>query len=144
MAISSRYRGSAREHEAVNREVRPSSIAPPVANFAHAITTEGVSRWLHTSGIVPIRPDGSVPPGIEEQAEGVWSSIRVLVIQGRMRPIDIISVTTYVVEGEPLEPVMAARDAFMGRHRATSTLIVVPRLARPEWKLEVAIVAAAA
>jgi enamine deaminase RidA (YjgF/YER057c/UK114 family) len=128
---------------AVNREVRPSSIAPPAANYAHAIVTEGVSRWLHTSGVVPVRPDGSVPSEIEEQAEVVWSALRVLVIQARMRPIDIVSVTTYVVDGEPLEPVMAARDAFMGRHRAASTLITVPRLARPEWKLEISLVAAA-
>jgi enamine deaminase RidA (YjgF/YER057c/UK114 family) len=128
---------------AVNREVRPSSIAPPAANYAHAIVTEGVSRWLHTSGVVPVRPDGSVPSEIEEQAEVVWSKLRVLVIQARMRPIDIVSVTTYVVDGEPLEPVMAARDAFMGRHRAASTLITVPRLARPEWKLEISLVAAA-
>jgi enamine deaminase RidA (YjgF/YER057c/UK114 family) len=128
---------------AVNREVRPSSIAPPAANYAHAIVTEGVSRWLHTSGVVPVRPDGSVPSEIEEQAEVVWSKLRVLVIQARMRPIDIVSVTTYVVDGESLEPVMAARDAFMGRHRAASTLITVPRLARPEWKLEISLVAAA-
>jgi 2-iminobutanoate/2-iminopropanoate deaminase len=126
----------------VNREVRPSSIAPPAANFAHAIITEGVSRWLHTSGVVPMSPDGSVPAGIEEQAEVVWSNIRVLIIQARMRPIDIVSVTTYVVDGESMEPVMAARDAFMGRHRAASTLITVPRLARPEWKIEIAVVAA--
>jgi enamine deaminase RidA (YjgF/YER057c/UK114 family) len=128
---------------AVNREVRPSSIAPPAAHYAHAIVTEGVSRWLHTSGVVPVRPDGSVPSEIEEQAEVVWSALRVLVIQARMRPIDIVSVTTYVVDGESLEPVMAARDAFMGRHRAASTLITVPRLARPEWKLEISLVAAA-
>jgi enamine deaminase RidA (YjgF/YER057c/UK114 family) len=128
---------------AVNREVRPSSIAPPAANYAHAIVTEGVSRWLHTSGVVPVRPDGSVPSEIEEQAEVVWSKLRVLVIQARMRPIDIVSVTTYVVDGESLEPVMAARDAFMGRHRSASTLITVPRLARPEWKLEISLVAAA-
>jgi enamine deaminase RidA (YjgF/YER057c/UK114 family) len=131
-----------REHEAVNREVRPSSIAPPAANFAHAIITEDVTRWLHTSGVVPVRPDGSVPPGIEEQAEVVWSTIRTLIIQARMRPIDVVSVVTYVVDGESLVPVMEARDAFMGRHRAASTLITVPRLARPEWKLEIAIVAA--
>jgi enamine deaminase RidA (YjgF/YER057c/UK114 family) len=131
-----------REHEAVNREVRPSTIAPPAANYAHAIITENVTRWLHTSGVVPVRPDGSVPPGIEEQLEVVWSTIRTLVIQARMKPIDIVSVVTYVVDGESLVPVMAARDAFFGRHRAASTLITVPRLARPEWKVEIAVIAA--
>lgn len=133
-----------REHETVNREIRPSSIAPPAANYAHAIVTEGVSRWLHTSGVVPVRPDGSVPPGIEEQCDVVWANIRTLIIQARMKPIDVISVITYVVDSESLVPVMAARDVFMGRHRAASTLITVPRLARLEWKLEVAIIAATA
>jgi enamine deaminase RidA (YjgF/YER057c/UK114 family) len=127
----------------VNREVRPSTIAPPAANYAHAVLTEAVSRWLHTSGVVPIRPDGTVPPSIEEQAQVVWSNIRVLLIQARMKPIDIVSVTTYVVDGESMVPVMAARDAFMGRHRAASTLVTVPRLARLEWKVEISVVAAA-
>jgi enamine deaminase RidA (YjgF/YER057c/UK114 family) len=132
-----------REHEAVNREVRPSSIAPPAANYAHAIVTDDVTRWLHTSGVVPIRPDGSEPPAIEEQVEDVWSTNRSIIITARMRPIDVVSVVTYVVDGESLEPVMAARDAFMGRHRAASTLVTVPRLARPEWKVEIAVIAAA-
>jgi enamine deaminase RidA (YjgF/YER057c/UK114 family) len=39
--------------------------------------------------------------------------------------------------------VMAARDRVMGEHRAASTLVPVPALAQPKWKLEIAIVAAA-
>jgi len=38
--------------------------------------------------------------------------------------------------------VMAARDRALGGHRAASTLVTVPALARPEWKMEIAIVAA--
>jgi enamine deaminase RidA (YjgF/YER057c/UK114 family) len=37
---------------------------------------------------------------------------------------------------------MAARDAAMAGHKPASTLVVVPALARPEWKMEVALVAA--
>ena len=59
-----------------------------------------------------------------------------------MMPSDIVSVTTYVVEGEELGPVMAARDQALGMHRAASTLVTVPSLAQPAWKLEIAIVAA--
>ncbi len=54
-----------------------------------------------------------------------------------------MSVTTYVVAGEELGPVMAARDRAMAGHVAASTLVTVPALARPEWRLEVAVVAAA-
>ena len=59
-----------------------------------------------------------------------------------MTPSDIVSVTTYVVAGEPLGPVMAARDAVLGDHRAASTLVTVPALAQPRWRMEIAVVAA--
>ena len=38
---------------------------------------------------------------------------------------------------------MAARDVAMGGHLAASTLVTVPALARPEWLMEVAVVASA-
>ena len=127
----------------MNREIRPSSIAPPAANYAHAVLTEGAARWLHTSGVVPTRPDGTTPDDIGEQAAVVWANIAAMLARAGMRPADVVSVTTYVVVGEPLGEVMAARDEFMGGRRAASTLVTVPALAQPAWKVEIAIVAAA-
>ena len=127
----------------MNRAVNPSSIAPPAANYAHAVVTEGASKWLHTSGVVPVQPDGTVPDGIAEQAEVVWQNIGAMLGQAGMRPVDIVSVTTYAVVGEPLTEVMAARDRFLGGHRAASTLVTVPALAQPAWRMEIAVVAAA-
>jgi enamine deaminase RidA (YjgF/YER057c/UK114 family) len=59
-----------------------------------------------------------------------------------MTPSDIVSVTTYVVVGEELGAVMAARDEALEGHRAASTLVTVRALARPEWRVEVAVIAA--
>ena len=98
---------------------------------------------LHTSGIVPVNPDGSVSEHLADQARTVWSAIETILAEADMRVEDIVSVVTYVVVGEDLGAVMAARDSFFGEHRAASTLITVPALVRPEWKLEVSIVAAA-
>jgi hypothetical protein len=69
-------------------------------------------------------------------------NIAAMLSDAAMAPSDIVSVTTYVVVGEDLAPVMAARDAALGEHRAASTLVTVPALARPEWRMEVAVVAA--
>ena len=126
------------------REIRPQTIAPPAANYAHAILTERASRWLHTSGVVPTAPDGSTPDGVGAQAEVVWSNIAAMLAAADMTPSDVVSVTTYVVAGQPLDDVMAARDRFLGDHRGASTLVTVPALARPEWLMEIAVVAAAA
>lgn len=130
---------------AVNRALPGDGLAAPAANYALAVVSEAPARLLHTSGIVPTTPDGTVPPGLADQADVVWSSILVLLTEADMTPTDIVSVTTYVVADhvDELAVVMAARDRYLGSHRASSTLVTVPGLARPEWLMEVAIVAAA-
>ena len=45
----------------MNRPVMPPAIAPPAANYAHAVVTERAGRWLHTSGVVPVAPAVTVP-----------------------------------------------------------------------------------
>ncbi|MGB9347002.1 MAG: Rid family hydrolase [Ilumatobacteraceae bacterium] len=124
-------------------EIRPADIAAPAANYAHAVVTEGAARWLHTSGVVPVAPDGSTPDDLADQATVVWTNIGAMLREAEMTTDDLVSVTTYVVVGEELGPVMAARDAALGDHRAASTLVTVPALARPEWRMEIAVVAAA-
>ena len=124
-------------------EIRPADIAAPAANYAHAVLTKGAQRWLHTSGVVPVAPDGSTPDSLGDQAVLVWTNIAAMLRDAGMEPTDIVSVTTYVVVGEDLTTVMAARDAALGSHRAASTLVTVPALARPEWRMEIAVVAAA-
>jgi enamine deaminase RidA (YjgF/YER057c/UK114 family) len=126
----------------VKRAIAPPSIAPPAANYEHAVLTEGAARWLHTSGVVPTRRDGTTPDTIGEQAEAVWRNISAILEEAGMSPTDVVSVTTYAVVGESLGEVMAARDRFLGAHRAASTLVTVPALAQPHWKVEIAIVAA--
>lgn len=126
----------------MNTIVDPAGIAPPAAHYAHAVVVERPERWLHTSGVVPRAPDGSVPEDVSAQAEQVWVNLAAMLAEADMGPADVVSVTTYVVVGEPLGPVMAARDRFLGDHVAASTLVTVPALAQPAWRLEIALVAA--
>lgn len=126
-----------------NSEIRPTDIAAPAANYAHAVLTGSPTRWLHTSGVVPVRPDGSVPDDIGEQAQVVWANLLAMLRDAEMGPQHVVSVTTYAVVGEELAAVMAARDEALDGHLAASTLVTVPALARPEWRMEIALVAAA-
>ena len=128
----------------MNREIAPASIAAPAANYAHAVLCEGPARLLHTSGVVPVGPGGVVPVGIEAQAEQVWANLLAMLDEADMMVADVVSVTTYVVVDQlaSLPAVMAARDRALLGHRAASTLVTVPALARPEWLMEIALVAA--
>jgi enamine deaminase RidA (YjgF/YER057c/UK114 family) len=126
----------------MNSLVSPVAIAPPAANYAHGVVSSGPMRMLHTAGTVPVRPDGTVPADLAAQADTVWANLTAILDEAAMAPSDVVSVTTYVVAGEDLGTVMAARDRVFGGHRAASTLVVVPALARPEWRMEIALVAA--
>lgn len=126
----------------MNEPVAPASVAPPAAAYALAVTSTTGSSLLHTSGILGTRPDGSIADDIGEQAAEVWRSISAILAEAGFAPTDIVSYTTYAVVGHDLGAVMAARDAALQGHLAASTLIPVPALARPEWKIEISVVAA--
>jgi enamine deaminase RidA (YjgF/YER057c/UK114 family) len=127
----------------MNTPVTPPSIAPPAARYALGVLSTGAARLLHTAGIVPVRPDTTVPESIGEQAQVVWANIAAILAEAGMGREDIVSMTTYAVAGQELGEVMAARDHFLFGHLAASTLVTVPALARPEWLVEIAVVAAA-
>ena len=122
--------------------VEPTGIAPPAARYAHAVVTTGAEKWLHTCGIVATRADGSIADDIGGQARDMWGNVAAILAEAGMEPSDIVSITTYVVPGQDLAPVMAERDRFLAGHLAASTLLIVPELAQPAWKVEIAVVAA--
>lgn len=128
----------------MNQQIAPASIAPPAANYAHAVLSERSGTWLHTSGVVPTRPDQSVADSIEDQAATVWENLMAMLQEAHMGPSDVVSVTTYVVveHMESLPAVMAARDKALSGKRVASTLVTVPALANPKWKLEISLIAA--
>ena len=131
------------------RELKPAEMAAPAAAYAHGMQVPAGHELVVTSGVVPTRRDGSVPANIGEQAGVVWKNILAILAEGKMTARDIISVTTYVVytsdAGEMatrLKLVMGARDAALNGNLAASTLVTVPALARPEWLMEISVLAA--
>ena len=131
------------------RELKPAEMAAPAAAYAHGVHVPAGHELIVTSGVVPTRRDGTVPANIGEQAAVVWQNILAILIEGKMNAQDIISVTTYVVYSteademtKRLALVMGARDAALNRHLAASTLVTVPALAKPEWLMEISVLAA--
>ena len=127
-------------------EIQPEHMAPPAANYAHAVKVDNAEQFVFTSGVVPTMPDGTVPPTVEGQARVVWANLLEILRSGGMAVSNVVSITTYVVASETLRDdlsaVMGVRDEVMGTHRAASTLVTVPALARPEWLMEISLVAA--
>ncbi|WP_432978347.1 RidA family protein [Dactylosporangium sp. CA-233914] len=129
----------------MHQPIMPAGMAPPAAPYAHAMLVTNPTRWLHTAGQVGIDADGTVPDGVAAQARVIWRNIAILLAEAEMTAADIVSVTTFMVApamGDGLAEAMAERDAFMRGRIVASTLLTVPALVRPEWLIEIQVVAA--
>ena len=125
----------------MNYQINPRVISPPAANYSHAVLSTNPEKILHTSGVVPVTADGSTPVAIRDQADLVWLNITEILREAHLEFSNIVSITTYVVSGNDLGEVMNSRDQQLGDHKPASTLVVVPELAKEEWKMEIAVVA---
>ena len=122
----------------------PPELFPRYRCYSHAIEVAAGSRLLVISGLNGFLADGvTMPESFEEQAEVIWQNIAAICAEAGMGLSDIVSITTYAVVGEQLGGVMAARDRALGGRRVASTLVTVPALVRPEWKMEISAVAVA-
>jgi enamine deaminase RidA (YjgF/YER057c/UK114 family) len=126
------------------RFFNPKSIAAPVAAYTHVCEIPAGARQLVLSGQIGAKPDGTVPPDITGQAEAAWDNIAACLAEGGMGIGDIVMVRTYVTRPENHAKVSAVRGARLGSHKPTSTGLVIQALARPEFLVEVEVVAAKA
>lgn len=126
----------------MSKTINPDGIAPPWGHYSHGVEIPSSHRQLHLAGQVGVLPEGGMASGARAQAEQAWSNIAAVLAADGMDLGDIVSYTTYVVNPEDLGAVREVRDAVLGAARPASTLVVVRALARPEWLVEIAVVAA--
>lgn len=125
--------------------LNPSTIRPPFGAYSHGTVIEGGMRLLRTSGQLGIRPDDSIPEGAYDQAVICFEAIRSILAEGGMTVSDVAHITAYVTDREFMKDYMRARDEFVGQAERlpSSTLLIVSGFTRPEFKVEVEVLAAA-
>jgi enamine deaminase RidA (YjgF/YER057c/UK114 family) len=122
----------------------PSSVAAPFGPYSHAVEVPQGSRLLYISGEVGVLPNGTVPEGIEAQAEACWQNIIAILLDAGMTVRDLAKITTYLVRPEDVAAAGAARAKHLGDARPGSATIIVKALVSPGWLIEIEAVAAAA
>ena len=115
----------------------PDSIHAPIGRYVHQIEVSGESRLLFLSGQVGLEIDGTVPSNPVAQLRVALENVLANLDDAGFEPKDLVKLTTYVV-GE-MDPAArrAELDRLLGSHVTTSTLIYIPALAAPEFKVEI-------
>jgi enamine deaminase RidA (YjgF/YER057c/UK114 family) len=124
------------------RLFNPTDICPPFSRYSHGALVERPSQWLHISGQVGARPDGSLEQGFEAQARRSWANLIAVLKAGGMELADLVKVNVFLTRAGDIPASRAIRDEALQGAAPTSTLLVVAGLAHPDLLVEIEAVAA--
>lgn len=114
-----------------------SSASPfePVYGYSRAVR---VGNRIDVAGCAPIEPDGSSTVG----DAGVQAARCLMVIREALEalggsPADVVRTRMYITDPADADLVGHAHGAMFGDIRPAATMLVIPALIRPEWKVEI-------
>ena len=115
----------------------PATVAPPIGAYSHVAIVPAGSVLLAFAGQVGNAADGSVPAEPERQYENALRNIVALLESEGAGPEHLVKLNTFLVQPMDLPAVAAIRKSVLGDVRPASTLVYVPRLATPDYLVEV-------
>ncbi len=127
------------------KELTPDTIRPPFARYAHGVEIPAHWRIVQTSGQLGIRADDSIPEYAYAQAVICFEALSEILKSAGMTANDVAHISAYVTARDHMAGYMRARDTFMAHATRvpSSTLLIVSGFTRPEFKVEVEVLAAA-
>ncbi|XVJ63952.1 MAG: RidA family protein [Sphingopyxis sp.] len=114
-----------------------SSASPfePVYGYSRAVR---VGSRIDVAGCAPIEPDGSSTPGdAGDQAARCIAIIGEALAALGGSFADVVRTRMYITDAADADLVGRAHGAVFGDVRPASTMLVMPALIRPEWKVEI-------
>ena len=125
------------------RFLTPKTIKPPFARYSHGVEVASAKRLAVVSGQLGVRPDDTVPESVGEQAELCFANIAAILGEAGMSLADIVRINAYVTDRADMKAYMEVRDRMVADPPPASTLMIVSGFTRPEFKVEIEVIAAA-
>lgn len=123
--------------------IEPVGVYPPTAEFSQAIRVSG-GDLVFVSGIIGMRPDGTMPAGTREQVELAFENLAKVLDAAGATPADVVKVNVFVRDDFRLvhDDVREIRARYFTHDFPVSTLVQVAGFAGPEYRFEIEAIAA--
>ena len=110
----------------------------------HGVAASETGGIVVTSGQLALADDGTVPDGAEAQAALIFANLDAILREGGTDREHILRINAFVTGREHMAGYMAARDAWLAdvAHLPASTLMIVSGFTRPEFVVEIEVMAA--
>ena len=121
------------------QHLNPSGMHTPTG-YSHIVKA---GDTIYVAGQVAVAPDGSVvgEGNAAAQAEQIYQNLQNALASVGAKLSDIVKPTTYILNPDDVGAVRESRLKYLNDNPPTSTLLIISRLARPEFLMEVEAIA---
>ncbi len=126
----------------MHKPLSPTNIHPPFSAYSNGVEVPAGQKLVFCSGQLGITKDGTIPATAGEQAELCFDNIAAILAEAGLGLEHVVRINAFVTGREHLRPYMDVRNARFTHPLPASTLMVVSGFARPEFFVEIEVVAA--
>ena len=116
-------------------------IARQIGHYADAVRVPAGHDQILVSGTPGLAPDGSLPGDMTGQATQAWQNIQTTLSQVGASLSDIVGVRQWLTSAEDIRAYVEVRNKFI-THKPAALLGVIPGLVRPDFLIEIEVMAA--
>jgi reactive intermediate/imine deaminase len=126
------------------KRTNPPALSKPTG-YVHVVEVNGPGKTIYVAGQIALDKDGNVvgAGNMKAQAEQVFKNLQAALEAAGAKFSDVVKMNTYITDMEQAPAVREVRARYFGDTAPASTLVQVVRLARPEFLLEIEVIAAA-
>jgi enamine deaminase RidA (YjgF/YER057c/UK114 family) len=126
--------------------LNPDGLGKPLGQYSH-IARVKASEFLFIAGQVGVDQNGATPPDFDAQCMHVFANLGTALASQGASFANVVEFTTYIVHSQDIPKFMQYRTRefprlFAGGAYPPNTLLIIDRLVREEFLIEVSAVAA--
>lgn len=124
------------------KRTNPPTLSAPTG-YTHVVEVTGPAKTVYVSGQIALDKDGKLvgPGDMKAQAEQVFRNLQAALTAAGATFKDVVKMNTYITDMDKAPAVREVRAKYFADTTPASTLVQVVHLARPEFLLEVEVVA---
>ncbi len=126
----------------MHKPISPDTIHPPFSAYSNGVEVPAGQKLVLCSGQLGIARDGAIAADAASQAELCFDNIAAILESSGLGLEHVVRINAYVSGRQHLRPYMEVRNRRFSPPLPASTLMVVSGFARPEFLVEVEVIAA--
>jgi len=125
------------------KRTNPPTLSKPTG-YTHVVEVTGPAKMVYISGQIALDKDGNVvgAGNMKAQAEQVFKNLEAALTAAGAKFSDVVKMNIFTTDVDQIDAIREVRGRYFGEATPASTLVQIVHLARPEFMLEVEVIAA--